>query len=211
MNEKISFLLADISTYIGLIPAFVALFRIKSRVYEHRPLSILVWGGVLVAIAAYVVTKALKLPNIFLLHIYTIFNFILTTLVFRSVISKKIAYILIFTYTVFASVNSIYIEKLITFNVLNRSISAFIIMFFALSFFVKTLKEMKILRLETIPLFWISVGALFYNAGSFFIFLFSKDISPFEELWLTYFGIHSILTIILYLFYTIALWVQPKQ
>jgi len=69
---------------------------------------------------------------------------------------------------------------------------------------------MKVQHLEASPLFWISIGTLFYNAGSFFIFLFSKDIVPFEELWQTYFGIHAIFTILLYIFYSIALWVKQK-
>lgn len=211
MDKELSYFLADVATYIGIIPCIIAFFRIKSPVYEHRPLSILIWGGFFVAIAAYLVSTVLKTSNLFLLHLFTIFNFILTTLIFKSVLNKKIIYILIFTYTIFATTNSVFVEQLNTFNVLNRSISAFIIMFLALSFFVKTLKEMKIQRLETIPLFWISVGALFYNAGSFFIFLFSKDILPSEKLWVTYFGIHSIFSIILYIFYTIALWVHPKQ
>ena len=150
------------------------------------------------------------MPNLFLLHIYTIFDFILLTLIFKDVLPQIVFKVLIFTFPLFAAVNSIFLEKLMTENVLNRSISAFLLMFYALCFFTKTLGEMKIIHLERQPMFWISVGVLFYNAGSFFIFLFSRVLTPIPELWYTYFGIHAIFTIILYCFYTIALWVQPK-
>lgn len=209
MDKELSYLLAKIATYSVIIPGLLALYRIKSPVYTHRILSVLVLGSAFISLFAHFVIAYFKWPNLFLLHFYTIFNFIITTLIFKSDLNKKASIILITLFTSFAAINSIFIERLQTFNVLSRSISAFIIMVYVLRFFTKTLREMKIQELEKVPLFWISVGALFYNAGSFFIFLFSKDISPFEELWLTYFGVHSILTIILYCFYTIALWVRP--
>lgn len=209
MDKELSYMLADIATYIGLIPSFFAFYRIKSPIYTHRLLAILVLGDTSISLFAYFITVQLKWPNLFLLHFYTVFNFFVTTLIFKSELNKKASIILLTLFTSFATINSIFVERLQTFNVLSRSISAFIIMVYVLRFFTKTLREMKIQELEKVPLFWISVGALFYNAGSFFIFLFSKDISPFEELWLTYFGVHSILTIILYCFYTIALWVRP--
>lgn len=202
----------NIATFAALIPCLVTLFGIKnpSRIPEHRLLTILVWGGAGIGLLAYYMAAFLESPNLFLLHIYTIFNFVMMTLIFRSIIPRKIMYILLFAYCGFASINSIWFEHLQTLNVLSRSISAFIIMFYPLVFFLKTLKEMKARHLELLPLFWISIGALFYNAGSFFIFLFSKDISPHEELWITYFGIHAVFTIFLYIFFAIALWVRPK-
>ena len=209
MSRELCFLLMDIATFTGLIPCVVALFRIKSHIPEHRLLATLVWGGTGIGLLAYFMAF-LNLSNLFLLHIYTIFNFIMLTLIFRSIIHQKIIYLLLFVFCVFASVNSIWIEHLQTLNVLSRSVSAFIIMFYPLFFFIKTLQDMKVQRLEVLPLFWISIGTLFYNAGSFFIFLFSKDIAPHEELWHTYFGIHAVFTILLYTFYTIALWVRPK-
>jgi hypothetical protein len=72
-------------------------------------------------------------------------------------------------FPVLAAWNSVFIEKLDGFNVINRSTAAFIIICYTLSFLTKNLREMKIQRLEVVPLFWISIGALFYYAASFFI------------------------------------------
>lgn len=211
MDENLSFLLADISSFFGLIPASIAFYRIKTAIRAQRLLSILVWGGTCISLAAFALGFFWGAPNLYLLHIYTIFDFILLTLIFKPVLNQKMVNALLIVFPLFAAVNSILFEQLITFNVLNRSISAFLIMLYTLSFFTKALKEMKILQLEKTPLFWISIGALFYNAASFFIFLFSKDLVPFKSLWFTYFGVHSIFTILLYIFYSIALWIRPEK
>jgi len=211
MNEALSFLFADISTYVGLIPCILGIFRLKKLLPEQRLLSKLVWGGTLISLFAVLIASVLNKPNLFLLHIYTVFDFIMLTLIFKPVIKPIWFSLILITFPLIASLNSIFIEHLRTENVLNRSVSAFILMLYPLAFFTKTLKEMKILKLEEYPLFWISTGVLFYNAGSFFIFLFSKMLTPIHNLWYTYFGIHAIFTILLYIFYTIALWVHPKQ
>jgi hypothetical protein len=211
MHEDLSFFLADVASYIGLIPSILALFRLKNSLPEYRQLTLLVWGGTTISLLAIIVGTVLHKPNLFLLHIYTIFDFILLTLIFKPVLGARLTRFLTIAFSLFAATNSIFFEHLRTENVLNRSLSALILMFYALSFFTKTLREMKIQKLENEPLFWISIGVLFYNAGSFFIFLFSHYLTPIQDLWYTYFGIHAIFTILLYVCYTIALWVQPKQ
>lgn len=211
MHKDVSFFLADVSSYIGLIPGFLAFFRLKNSLPEYRQLAVLVWVGTLINLFATFIGVFLHKPNLFLLHIYTIFDFILLTLIFKPVLNPRLTRFLIIGFPLFATINSIFFEHLKTENVLNRSLSALILMFYALSFFTKTLREMKILNLEKEPMFWISIGVLFYNAASFFIFLFSYYLTANRNLWFTYYGIHAIFTILLYICYTIALWVQPKQ
>lgn len=211
MNKDFSFFLANISSYIGLIPCIIAFVKIKNKPRVFRLLALLLWGSTAVGILARFIGAFLHQPNLFLLHIYTIFDFILITLIFKPVLPLKLSRFFLIGFPLFAAFNSIFFEHLKTENVLNRSLSALILMFYALIFFTKTLREMKILNLEKEPMFWISIGVLFYNAGSFFIFLFSHYLTPIHDLWFTYFGIHAIFTILLYICYTIALWVQPKQ
>ena len=211
MNKDLAVLLIGISAYCELIPALLAFSKIKNATRDYLLLATLVWVGTAIALLARFVGSFLHQPNLFLLHIYTIVDFILLSLIFRPVLPRYLSMLLLYGFPLFAASNSIFFEQLQTENVLNRSISAFILMFYALSFFTKTLREMKILNLEKEPLFWISIGVLFYNASSFFIFLFSRYLFPIQSLWFTYFGIHAIFTIILYFCYTIALWVHPKQ
>lgn len=211
MNEELLRILNTFATYIGLVPSFLAFVKLKRVANEYRLLAYLVWWGTLIGLLALFIGAHLHQPNLYLLHLYTIVDFILLSLIFKPVLPQFLSKVLLFGFTLFATISSVFFEHLKTENVLNRSLSALILMFYALSFFTKTLREMKILNLRTEPLFWISVGVLFYNAASFFIFLFSHYLTPIHDLWYTYFGIHAIFTILLYLFYTIALWVQPKQ
>ena len=211
MNKDLAVLFIGVSAYCELIPALLAFSKIKNATRDYLLLATLVWVGTAIALLARFVGSFLHQPNLFLLHIYTIVDFILLSLIFKPVLPKFLSRLLLFGFPVFATINSIFFEHLKTENVLNRSLSAIILMFYALSFFTKTLREMKILNLEKEPLFWISVGILFYNAASFFIFLFNHYLTASRDLWFTYFGIHAIFTILLYICYTIALWVQPKQ
>lgn len=211
MDKSLAFLLVELSTFWGLIPSVIAILVWKKGILEHQLLLILIWGSTFISLLAFLLGVELGLSNLFLLHIYTIFEFILYAFIFRSVLNPVFFKFILFTFPLFAAINSIFFEQLNTMNVLNRSINALLIMFFVLSFFLVNLKEMKILRMEREPLFWVSIGALFYNAASFFIFIFSRDLELYNDLYFTYFGIHSLFTILLYTFYTIALWVQLKQ
>lgn len=213
MEMKLNFvlLLINIASFTGLIPSLLAFFKVKNATKGYFFLAMLVWGGTAISLMARFIGSILHKPNLFLLHIYTIVDFILLSLIFRPVLPSYLSRFLLYSFPLFAAINSIFFENLKTENVLNRSLSALILMFYALSFFTKTLREMKILNLGKEPLFWISVGVLFYNAASFFIFLFSRYLTVIPNLWQTYFGIHAIFTILLYICYTIALWVQPKQ
>lgn len=211
MSRELSFLLADVGSFVGLIPCVIALYRIHWADREQRLLSLLVWIATVISLTAYVLPAWFHLPNLPLLHVYTIVDFVMLSLLYRPVLHPGLFRLLILIFPVFAAVNSIFFAGLDSMNELSRSISAFTIMIYALSFFAKTLREMKVVRLEHTPLFWISIGTLFYNAASFFIFIFSKDLAPFKEMWLTYFGVHAVFTILLYLFYSIALWIRPEQ
>lgn len=208
MNQELSLALSNTATFIALLPGFLAIFRWNSGSPIHRLLAILVWGNGGIGILAYCLAIN-GMANLYLLHFYIIFDFVLLTLIFSSVIGQKLVRGLLMVFPFLAIINSVFIEKLEGFNVINRSIAAFLIICYTLGFFTKTLREMKIQRLENTPIFWISIGAIFYYAASFFIFLFSTDLLPYDEMWLTYFGVHAIFTILLYIFYTIALWVRP--
>jgi hypothetical protein len=211
MSRELSFLLADLGSFVCLIPSVIALFRLRRADREQRLLSLLVWIGTFISLAAYALPPLFHLPNLPLLHVYTIIDFVMLTLLYRPVLHPGLFRLLILVFPVFAAVNSLFFTGPDSMNELSRSISAFIIMAYALSFFAKTLRDMKVIHLERTPLFWISIGALYYNAASFFIFIFSKDLAPFKDMWLTYFGVHAIFTILLYLFYSIALWIRPEQ
>ena len=208
--ENTTKLLASIGVFIGLIPCAIAIIRNSSLLPEQRKLSILVFGATSIAITSWYIASFLQMNNLFLLHFYNIFEFAMISIIYKPYIGSKTGVSLIILFTIFAATNSLFFDQLTTFNVLTRSMSAFIFMYYALTFFVMSLKKMNIQKLERAPFFWISCGVLFYYAASYFIFIFSKDILPHEELFYIYWSIHAVFTILLYIFYSIALSVRPK-
>lgn len=211
MDTSLSIQLSHTSAFMVVLPSLLALLRLSSDLRIHRLLIILVGGAALVSTSGYLLASVFSINNLFLLHFYTAFDFIMMTLIFRDYLPRAYVKWGIIFFTVAALGNSILVEKLSTFNVLARSVEAFVIICYAMRYFWLTLKEMKTQQLGRQPIFWISCGALIYYAAGFFIFLFSHDLLPFERLWFTYWGIHAIFTILLYLFYSIALWVRPKS
>ena len=209
--KSIAFVIATISTLFGILPSLIAFLKIKSADEIQRLLRILVWGATLCGLSAMGLAKLLHINNLFILHFYTIFDLVMLTLIFRNYIGRNLSRGIIILFVTLAATNSIFVAKFNSFNVLARSIEAFIIICYALTFFTLTLKRMDIVKLNRSPMFWISCGALLYYAASFFIFIFSQDIQPMLDIWYIYWGIHAIFTIVLYIFYSIALWVQPEK
>lgn len=76
----------------------------------------------------------------------------------------------------------------------------------ALLFFRRALKLQQALHIERTPMFWFNAGHLIYFAGNLSVFAFSNFILEIsnqlhEAVW----GIHSVLLILLYISYSIAL------
>ncbi|MFK8105333.1 MAG: hypothetical protein AB8G15_22665 [Saprospiraceae bacterium] len=214
MDMLTSKILAQTSVFLALLPALVALLNWKNLNHAQRLLSNLVFVAVLTELFAYLLAR-MEVNNLFISHIFTIVEYLLLSLIYRkalsSVIPTKVFNLTMLLFLLYATFNGIWVESLTKFNGLSRAVSSLIILFYALAYFYKLLKEVKIKRLETEALFWLSVGLLLYFSANFFIFIFSNYIQPSVKLSFTFWGIHAILNITRYIFYTIALWIKPPK
>lgn len=207
----ISKTLMDVVSFIGLIPTLIAILTFQRHNRTQRRLAWLVWGSTVISLTAFVLAAVFHRPNLFLLHILTIFELIFLTLIYQDYLPRKMDRIIIVVFSLGALFNSIVVEQFASMNVPARSMEALIIIVYALLFFSTTLRQMEIKHLERIPLFWISSGGLIYYSGSFLIFLFSVNIRDFGELWFGYWGLHALFNILLNLIYAVALWVKPTR
>lgn len=89
MNQDLSLALFNTATFIVLLPCLIAIFRWSTGVAIHRLLAILVWGSAGIGLLAYWLAINGK-ANLYLLHFYIIFDFVLLTLIFRSVLSPRL-------------------------------------------------------------------------------------------------------------------------
>jgi len=89
-----------------------------------------------------------------------------------------------------------------------RSIESVVTIFLALAYFYKVFQELKVQNLLHEPFFWVSAGLLLFFSGNFLIFIFMNFILLYskglnDQIWV----IHALMNYMLYITYTIALWV----
>ncbi|MBQ4819895.1 hypothetical protein [Aquimarina sp. MMG016] len=151
-----------------------------------------------------------------LYHFFTAIQFLLIVHIYRTVLSKifsKLFFIIIsIGFIVFAIINTLFFQNLNTFNSNVTTLMGFLVIFFSLSYFYALLKEVKYSVLEKNPMFWINSGFLIYFSSNLILFYMNNTLfKGTAEASLTLWGLHAIVNIVLTLFYTIALWVNPKK
>lgn len=215
MDESLARILMQVSVYSILLPLALAIARIRSNVREQRMLSILVFLSAFTEFAALVIGQGLHLNNLPLLHIFTILEFGLLAGIFRDHLQPTVRpgqlYGLIAGFTIFAILNSIFNESILQFNAVARGVESILIILLVLLYFYVTLKTLKVSRLESSPLFWISSGLLIYFSAGLFVFIYSNYVLESQQASFTVWGIHTFMSIVRNLFFAVALWVKPKD
>lgn len=148
--------------------------------------------------------------NLPLLHIYTICEFIMISwfysIVLRGYLPSKVLAWIAVIFTVFALLNSIFLQSWYTFNTIPRSIEGLLVILLSLVCYYRMLSEMKIRKMERSPIFWINTGFLFYFSGALFLFMLSNYILPLNhQLNIFIWTIHACFSIMLYLFIFLGL------
>lgn len=153
--------------------------------------------------------------NIPVFHLFTLIQFTLFTFIMEKGLHpwppKIIFKCLRISFIIFALLDAFWWNGINNFNNYARPLSSILLICFALTFFYKTLKELQIKNLESVPLFWLSIGVLIYYSGSLLIFLFTNYVKSSDAALYTIWGIHAIFNIILNISYFIALWVKPPN
>lgn len=92
-------------------------------------------------------------------------------------------------------------------------IESLLLMGMAALYFRKLLNELRVVALGRDPMFWVSAGLVIYSLSKLLIALFSNFILEHysQQLNLTVWTIHGLLTIVLYLCYLRALWLRPQK
>ncbi|WP_109298810.1 hypothetical protein [Aquimarina sp. AU474] len=205
-----------ISLLIVGVPFIVALFRFKTLNKTQAILMVLLSIIIIVEIVSLLFWYK-KVNNLPIYHVYTVVEFVIISKIYavelKSMFSKSFFIILILLFGGFAVCNTVFFQDIYTFNSNAITISGMIIIFFCLSYFYSLLKEVKYNALEINPMFWINSGFLIYFSSNLILFfinnyMFKDGASASSYLvW----GLHAIMNIVLNIFYTIALWVNPKK
>ncbi len=203
---------ARISTWFVLIPTFIFLFRFFRLNREQKILGILIVISAFTELVSFSIAMR-ESGNLYLLHIYTIIQFTLLTLIYRSTLRKLFLPIfssaIIVLFVCVAILAAAYIDGVTFFNSVARVVESLLVLTYVLGFFVLTLRELRVRYLEKEPLFWISTALLIYFSGNLFIFIL-YNYSLRHDISALVWGIiiHSVLAVMKNILYCIALWVQ---
>lgn len=115
----------------------------------------------------------------------------------------------------YASIVLFYLITLIFFNgtavstlVGSNAIDGLILIVVSIFFFYKLLNELKVFRIQRLPILWIAFGTLFYYSGNLFVFLTIGYIETEVFLWTWL--LHNFLNLIKNMLFAVALWQSYK-
>jgi hypothetical protein len=194
--------------------AGVAVVRFKQLAAPLRYLGCLVFFSLLIEIGSRILWLY-KVSNLFLLPLYTIVEFGLIAWVYwlalrQYAVARWIPRLLV-SFVLCTGVLVAW-EGFGRFNDFQRLIESVLILGFVIAYFYKVFQETVIVRLEHEPLFWFSSGLFIYFSGNTFIFILSNYLLSYSvdlnyQAWI----IHAMLNVVLYVFYSIALWIRPRS
>ncbi len=153
-----------------------------------------------------------KINNWSVINVFFIVQFALLYLIIehekKSISSSAFFFCLI----AFGVVNYFFFQSPIIFNSYSAYTYAIVIIIVCIRFLYVLMKDMPVERIQTLPLFWLSFGALIYYAGTLFLFLFNNYLvlhmpTRLPNIWI----LHNILNITKNFFLFMTLWVNYKS
>lgn len=210
----------DIAFYIPLLPALFALVKWKSMNASQRWFAILLWVIIIISFSGRIWTLktdlwTVKISNLPFFHVYILVEYLLLLQVFRlffkGSIKDQIWLLLAAGFTTFWLINVLFLEGWWAFPDYIHVLEAVVLLVIISTWFRKMLKEKVILKPERTFEFWVCAGLLIFFSGNLVLFIFPKFMLDHAGLFRAIWRLNSILIIVLYISYTIALlWVKKK-
>jgi len=204
----------EIAFYIPLIPAIIAIWKYPNMQAHQKWFAYLLWSILIISFVGDVWLRFTEKSNMPFFHVYILVEYLMFVKIFHHILGPKHKtskwYILAFAFTSIWIVNVMIGEGWWGFPDYIHALEALVILGLVFLWFAKMLQEKKILRPEQTFEFWMCSGLLIYFSGSFLLFLFPKFLIKtgpeiFDAIW----EVTSILIILLYILYTVALlWVK---
>lgn len=215
MEEKLAEWITDLSIYMMALPIMIGLARLKSLHKEQKAILVLVVLAAFVEVLSDTMRyQHQKDYQYVVFYGYTVIEYLILSSLFSRYVkalfhtSFLVVANILFFLTVCLDIG--WWSGINQFNGYSTAIESLLVIFFVVSYFLKTLQEMQTKHLEREPLFWISTGLLLYFASSLFIFLFTNYVVTSDRILFIIWGIHGIFNALLHVFYCIALWMKPN-
>jgi hypothetical protein len=203
--------LIEAAIYSVLLPVGVGIWRFSNL---EREAKLLLYMLIPVAANQCIANwwlQHVSRNNIPFYHLYIIIEIAFISWIYYSYLKKSRNVKLIPIITI--SFIALYLLSLIVnpgklwrYSTYERAIEAGIVLVFVGSYFINIYKRQEIMHLHKASGFWIGFGLVLYFACNLTVFAFSElvfaqESSVFQSIW----AIHAILTLLLYISFTIAL------
>lgn len=212
MLQKI---LIEYATWIVFIPLLFSIIYYKRFPVALKNVTYYMIAAASTELLSYIMWKQ-KRNNLPLLHIYTIIEYLLLLKFYYSILKdflpKAAFLILAVVPPCFFILDSLFIESIYNFNPYARSVESLIIIFLAMSWYVKLVSADAEDVVLAKSLKFINSAFLIYFSGSLMLFSFSDSISRLvQNLRFSIWTVHTLLTVTLYVLLALGLWKYRKQ
>ncbi|MFD2720674.1 hypothetical protein ACFST9_18275 [Hymenobacter monticola] len=204
---------------LSLVPIAVATvigtLRFRQLPVNLRYLAGLLWFVMPLQILAFVL-MLLQRNNLFVMPIWNIGEFSLLALVYSHTLqSKPLTRALPWVvggFAAYALFDSLYVGALTQFRPGQQVLQNLLVLVLVGLYFRKLLQELHVQQLKREPMFWVSAGLTIYCLGYLQIALFSSYLLRYsEQLNMNVWMVHSLLFIMLYCCYSVALCLPQKK
>lgn len=204
-----------VNAFLVLVPITISIIKPFGRNIPYSYIIILLFFGFVIDLANGFIIPVLDGKNAILLHIYTLSEFIILALFFRTIIYnntiKKGLFIVIIVFGLFKMIDMVWITGTEKLDSLAITISSLFFTGLSLYFYWQTFQRLEVESLERYPLFWINTGILFYFAGNLITFIFSNYITQQGyEYFITHWLLHNLFSLFKYIAFSIGLWLLPR-
>jgi hypothetical protein len=209
-------IIIEISVYILLLPIALGTIFYKRLIKTQR---ILFWMISLIALNQFLSEgwKIWILPenNLPFLYVYVLIEFVFLALIYERLlhpfIASKIIRLGLGLFIIYWLITFFWPGKMWTYPDYIRPTESILIFILAGAYFYKVFVESKLMRLGKDFSFWLSAGLIIYFSSNSLLFLYGDLVADqqdpvFNAIW----TIHAILTILLYITYSIALTCKMK-
>lgn len=213
MNLTLVWTISYISIASGMVAIAVAFYNPPQSQFLRVLRGLLIISGAC-EIISLLLTYA-GIDNLFVGNIYRVLEFVFLAWVYYLALELKnrnTFFAVIIFLIVCLLANLFFFQGLLNSNSISKTIVSLSGIVFSLLFFYKITKELVIVNLTSLPMFWINSAVLFYFSGNLFLFMFDSYIlTHLQEVSEQYWLLHNLLNIIKNILLAIGLWqVQEK-
>lgn len=201
--------------FSGIVPLLIGLIYFK---YLHKRHKLIFYFTLLSQFTDIIchVLIAYHLHDLFVLHIYTIAEFLLLSVYYiyefaNRPVLRKIIIITMAMFSIIWLLNPLY-QDLSTFDSYASSLESIIISLMAIAYFVTENEKVDGTLWKNKPANWFNTGILLYFSGSMFLFLFTNKLMKaplyiINILW----GAHATLVLIMYALFSVGFITSKRE